>query len=163
MRPRTAIPPTRLRQIIRTNASQRHATSPPERCPTGKPHPHPGHPSLSRPSDPCLANDPSQEAPLRRGEYLPKEKVRKRGVGAAGRGGGRRAGGGCLSLRLSRGVQPPLPDTVFFRQGDGPLRAARTEPSCNASCRSYRRYPLFSEGLRCEAGEALRSGFASRR
>lgn len=51
---------------------------PPERCPTGKPHPHPGHPSLSRPSDPCLANDPSQEAPLRRGEYLPKEKVRKK-------------------------------------------------------------------------------------
>lgn len=57
----------------------------------------------------------------------------------------------------------PLPDTVLFRQGDGPLRAARAEPSCNASCRSYRRYPLFSEGLRCEAGEALRSGFASRR
>ncbi len=78
MRLLTAIPPTRLRRTIRTNASQRHATSPPERCPTRKPHPHPGHPSLSRPSAPCLANDPSQKAPLRRGEYLPKEKVRKK-------------------------------------------------------------------------------------
>lgn len=60
-------------------------------------------------------------------------------------------------------VARPLPDTVFFRQEDGPLRAARTEPLCNASCRSYRRYPLFPEDLPCGAGEALLSDFASRR